>query len=89
MITDLTSPGCPGHLAADAEIMQRHCEQTLTAVSDDDLVGALDADEAMPETLYRASEYPVLTDLIRSLRSASRRIQTLPEKQRASASEQD
>lgn len=126
--------------AADAEAMQHHYEQILTAVSDGDLVGALDADEAMLETLYRASGNPVLTDLIRglwrrcrpykiagarraaeesddsqwslfppqivesarqndpraaaalteeSLRSASRRIERLLERQRASAREQD
>jgi DNA-binding GntR family transcriptional regulator len=126
--------------AGDAEAMQRHYELILTAVSEGDLVGALDADEAMLETLYNASGNPVLTELIRvlwrrcrayklagarraaeesddsqwslfppriieaarqndqraaatlteeSLRSASRRIQTLLEKQRASASEQD
>lgn len=126
--------------AADTEVMQRHYEQILTAVSDGDLVGAVVADEAMLETLYRAGGNPVLTDLIRglwqrcraykitavrpageesdepqwllyppqiveaarqndqraaaaateeSLLSASRRIQTLLEKQRASASKQD
>jgi DNA-binding GntR family transcriptional regulator len=53
--------------AAGAEAMQRHYEQILTAVSEGDLVGALDADEAMLETLYRASGNPVLTELIRSL----------------------
>jgi DNA-binding GntR family transcriptional regulator len=53
--------------AADAETMQRHYEQILAAVSGGDLVGALDADEAMLETLYRAGGNPVLTDLIRSL----------------------
>jgi len=126
--------------AGDVEAMQRHYELILTAVSEGDLVGALDADEAMLETLYNASGNPVLTELIRalwrrcraykiagarraaeesddsqwslfppqiieaarqndqraaatlteeSLRSASRRIQTLLGKQRASASEQD
>lgn len=40
--------------AAGAEAMQRRYEQIRTAVSDGDLVGALDADEAMLETLYRA-----------------------------------
>jgi DNA-binding GntR family transcriptional regulator len=53
--------------AAETETMQRHYEQILTAVSDGDLIGALDADEAMLETLYRASGNPVLTDLIRGL----------------------
>jgi DNA-binding GntR family transcriptional regulator len=124
--------------AAGAEVMQHHYDQILAAVSGGDLVGALDADEAMLETLYRASGNPVLTDLIRglwrrcrpykiagarraveesddsqwslyppriveaarrndqraaaalteeSLRSASRRIQMLLEKQRVSAAE--
>jgi DNA-binding GntR family transcriptional regulator len=124
--------------AAGAEVMQHHYAQILAAVSGGDLVGALDADEAMLETLYRASGNPVLTDLIRglwrrcrpykiagarraveesddsqwslyppriveaarrndqraaaalteeSLRSASRRIQMLLEKQRVSAAE--
>jgi DNA-binding GntR family transcriptional regulator len=53
--------------AADTEVMQRHYQQILTAVSDGDLVGALDADEAMLETLYRAGGNPVLTELIRAL----------------------
>jgi len=53
--------------AADTEVMQRHYEQIVTAVSDGDLIGALDADEAMLETLYRAGGNPVLTELIRAL----------------------
>jgi DNA-binding GntR family transcriptional regulator len=53
--------------AAGAEAMRRHYEQILTAVSEGDLVGALDADEAMLETLYRAGGNPVLTELIRGL----------------------
>src|SRR5207248_2961060 len=53
--------------AGDVEAMQRHYELILTAVSEGDLVGALDADEAMLETLYNASGNPVLTELIRAL----------------------
>src|SRR6266542_2844793 len=53
--------------AAGVEGMQRHYQQILKAVSDGDLVGALDADEAMLETLYRAGANPVLTELIRAL----------------------
>ncbi|HEY7048922.1 MAG TPA: GntR family transcriptional regulator [Jatrophihabitantaceae bacterium] len=53
--------------AADTKQMRRHYRRILTAVSEGDLVGALDADEAMLETLYRAGGNPVLTELIRSL----------------------
>jgi DNA-binding GntR family transcriptional regulator len=53
--------------AAHTKVMQRHYQRILTAVSDGDLVGALDADEAMLETLYRAGGNPVLTELIRAL----------------------
>lgn len=64
---EAASQGARAISAAGTEAMQRHCEQILTAVSDGDLVGALDADEAMLETLYRASGNPVLTELIRGL----------------------
>jgi len=47
--------------------MQRHYERILTAVAGGDLVGALDADEAMLETLYRAGGNPVLSELVRAL----------------------
>ena len=50
--------------AADVDVMQRHYERILAAVADGDLPGALDADEAMLETLYRAGGNPVLTELI-------------------------
>ena len=53
--------------AADTDAMQRSYEQILTAVDAGDLVAALDADEAMLETLYRAGGNPVLTKLIREL----------------------
>jgi DNA-binding GntR family transcriptional regulator len=49
------------------DVMQRHYAQILTAVDDGDLTGALDADEAMLETLYGAAGNPVLTELIRDL----------------------
>ena len=53
--------------ASDTKAMQRHYERILTAVTRGDLVGALDADEAMLETLYRAGGNPVLTELVRAL----------------------
>lgn len=53
--------------AADIAIMQRQCVQIQRAVTRGDLVGALDADEAMLETLYRAGGNPVFPELIRTL----------------------
>jgi DNA-binding GntR family transcriptional regulator len=53
--------------AAETATMQRHYERILKAVVKGDLVGALDADEAMLETLYRASGNEVLVDVIRGL----------------------
>ena len=65
--TEAARQGARAISAADAEVMQRHYDQILKAVCDGDLVGALDADEAMLETLYRAGGNPVLTELIRTL----------------------
>jgi DNA-binding GntR family transcriptional regulator len=52
---------------ADADVMQGHCEQMRKAVTGGDVVGALDADEALLETLYRAGGNPVLVEVIRAL----------------------
>jgi DNA-binding GntR family transcriptional regulator len=49
---------------AEVDVMHRYYEQIQTAVADGDLVGALHADEAMLETLYRSGGNPVLTELI-------------------------
>jgi DNA-binding GntR family transcriptional regulator len=53
--------------AADVDAMQGHCEQMRQAVADGDVIGALDADEALLETLYRAGGNPVLVETIRAL----------------------
>jgi DNA-binding GntR family transcriptional regulator len=65
--TEAARQGARAISAADTELMQRYYEQSVKAVSDGDLVGALDADEAMLETLYGMGGNPVLTDLIRGL----------------------
>lgn len=65
--TEAARQGARAISAADTEVMQRHYQEILTAVAERDVVGALDADEAMLETLYRAGGNPVLTELIRAL----------------------
>lgn len=65
--TEAARQGAGAISAAGTEAMQRHYEQVLTAATDGDVAGALDADEALLETLYRAGGNPVLTDLIRGL----------------------
>ena len=65
--TEAARQGARAVSSADTKTMQLQYRQITAAVADGDLVGALDADEAMLETLYRAGGNPVLTDLIRGL----------------------
>lgn len=53
--------------SAGVQELAGHYERILEAAGKGDIVGVLDADEALLETLYRAGGNPVLTELIRGL----------------------
>lgn len=65
--TEATRLAAPHVTAAGVKTLRKHCREIDAAVRTADIVGALDADEALLMALYEFGGNPVLLDLIRSL----------------------